>query len=162
MRVDVEGRVKAGQTEVEDLDDAGIGDDDVGGFEIAVDDSGGVRGGEPAGDLGGDGKSVFEAERAGGDLAVQGFAGDEFHGDEMNGLAIDHIGVNIEDRDNVGMAESGSSACFLHEAALALRIGDGGGRKDFERDLAIEASVEGAIDGSHAAFTQFLFNAVMP
>jgi hypothetical protein len=42
-----------GQAKVHNLGDAGLGDDDVGGFYVAMDDMGGVCGGKAASNLSG-------------------------------------------------------------------------------------------------------------
>ncbi len=55
------------EAEVEDFCSAAFGDQDVRGFYVAVDDTGGVSGVERVGDFDGDFEEAFEVERAVGD-----------------------------------------------------------------------------------------------
>ncbi len=71
----------AGEAEVEDLDQAAVGEHDVGGFEVAMEDAELMRGGESVGDLDAGGEDELEAGGAFGDDLVEGFAGDVLHDD---------------------------------------------------------------------------------
>ena len=75
------GAEAAGEAEVEDLDEAAVGEHDVGGLEVAMEDAEVVRGGEAVGDLDAGGEDELEAGRAFGDELVEGLAGDVLHDD---------------------------------------------------------------------------------
>ena len=68
-----------GQPEVQHLRRAGLGDNDVGGLQIAVDDSGGVRAGQRIGDLDGVAERFSQFEPVVRDQAVQRLAWNILH-----------------------------------------------------------------------------------
>ena len=71
----------SGQAEVEDLDQAAVGEHDVGGLQVAMEDAEPVRGGEAVGDLDAGGERELQAGRALGDHLVERLAGDVLHDD---------------------------------------------------------------------------------
>jgi hypothetical protein len=71
----------AGEAEVEDLDEAAVGEHDVGWLEVAMEDAELVRGGEAVGDLDSGGERELQAGPALGDDLVEGLAGDVLHDD---------------------------------------------------------------------------------
>ncbi len=91
-----------GEAEVGDFDLAGFGEEDVFGFDVAVDDAAVVGVLECVADLGDDGEGVVGGEGVGVEELAEGEAVDEFHGEEEDsgqwsvvsgqffGLATDH------------------------------------------------------------------------
>ena len=65
---------------------AAVGDENVGGLDVAMDDAFGVGGIEGIGDFDGDGEEGFDLDRAAGDAVLEGCAFEVLHGDE--GLAV--------------------------------------------------------------------------
>jgi hypothetical protein len=61
------GRSDFGETEIENFDVAALGDENVGGLDVAVDDAFGVRGIEGVRDLNGDVEETIEFDRLTGD-----------------------------------------------------------------------------------------------
>jgi hypothetical protein len=59
------------------------------------------------------------------------------------------------------MFECGSRARFADETLAPIAIGHQLGRQDFERDVAIETGVGGAIDDAHPASADLFDNFVM-
>ena len=53
-----------------------------------------------------------------------------------------------------GMIQGGKGLGLAFEAGDAIRIGRQPLRKDFDRDVAVELGIAGAIDLAHAAFAQ--------
>ncbi len=142
------GDVAFGEAEVEDLDQAGGRDHDVGGFQIAMGDAGGVGDGEGGGNL----AENFERGGSGAEreVVVESLAFDEFHGDEVD--AVDRvIGV---DGDDVGVIEGAGGGRFAGEAA-AIVFRDGVAGDYLEGNRAAELGVDGFIDGAHAALPKF-------
>ena len=88
-----------GEAEVEDFDGAVVGDDDVGGLDVAVDDAGGVGLAQAFGDLDGDAERFVEAQALAGDEGVEGFAGDVFHHQTVGAFVLE----DVVDGDDVGM-----------------------------------------------------------
>src|SRR5712692_3504816 len=73
---------------------------------------------------------------------------------------MDAVGfIDIVNRDDVGMIQSGSGLGFLREARSALGISELIRRQNFDRHKAIEACVPGLIDHTHPA--QFLEDLVV-
>ena len=72
----------AGQPEIHNFGHAAIGDDDVRGFNVAMDDMTGVRFGEPARYLTTDVESLRERERTAANLRRQRFTVVKSHDDE--------------------------------------------------------------------------------
>src|ERR1019366_7828593 len=85
----------AGQSEVEDLDPGGCGQHDVFGFEVAMDEAGGVRGGDAVGDLHGDLQKFADGDVAALHAVAEGLAIDQFADDvEDTGLGPDVVDGN--------------------------------------------------------------------
>jgi hypothetical protein len=147
------GRRGTGQTEIENLDVPGGGQEHVLRLEIAVHDALVVRGGQPAGDLRSDVDGFAGGERARRDSLAQRLALQQL-GDDVEpargGTALDgHAGV--EDREDVRVRQRGDDPGFLLEARDALLILDERVRQDLDGDVAIEPCVAGTIDLAHAA-----------
>jgi len=129
-----------GEAEIEDLGVAVAGDHDVVGFEIAMGDAAGVRGGEALGYLHGkiDGPPRGKRRR------------------DAQGLPIDQllnevVFADVEERDDVGVAEGGDGAGFLFKPLPPRgRCSDVGGQ-NLEGDVAAEAGVERLVDLAHAS-----------
>ena len=84
------GTEAAGEAEVEDLDEAAVGEHDVGGLEVAVEDAEVVGGGEAVGGLNAGGEDELEAGRAFGDELVEALAGDVLH-DDVGFFTVDRF-----------------------------------------------------------------------
>jgi hypothetical protein len=151
-----------GDAEVGDLQAPVRGDEEVGGFDVAVDDALGVGVVEAFGSL------AEELEDDGGsggaDLVEQGgesAPGDVLHGDEGDGFAGAHFGVaDLVDGDDVGMGEPAGGLGFalealLHVAALGF-VGDVVEFDGLEGDVAADDGVEAAVDDAHAAAAELL------
>ncbi len=135
------------EAEIEDFDAAVMGDHDVGGFEVAMDDALFVRGGERVGDSLGDFDDLRGRKATGVREAVERLAFDEFHGEEVDAFGF----FDREDGDDVRMIERGDGTGFALEASEAIGVGRGVGRENFEGDVPLEFYVGGAIDLAHAA-----------
>ena len=120
------------EAEVEDLDDAVLRDHDVLGLQVPVDDPGGVRLGEPVGDLAGDVEQAPRRQRPGLQDFPQGLPLDELHRDEDRGVG----GSDVVDRDDVGVIQAGGGARLLLEPLAPVGIGCKLRREHLDRDLA--------------------------
>ena len=146
-----------GEAEIENFGVAAAGDEDVGGFDVAMDDLLGVGGVEAVGDIDGEGKEEFEVHGTPADSVFQGLAVEKFHGDE--GFAI--VFADVVNGADVGMIERGRGFGFATEAFEGLGIvGDVVG-KEFQGNEAVEARVFGFINYAHSAATEFFENAVV-
>ena len=152
--------VDLGESEIENLDRPLRRDHDVRWLQVAMDDAGGVRGGERVGDLRAILEHVAQPQPLASNQLGQGAAGDVLHRDETGSLAVLLATINFVNRNNIGMIEGGSGAGFLDKPSLAIRIGHSGRRQNLDRDFAPQTRIDGAIDYSHPTGANLLFNPV--
>ena len=136
-----------GEAEVEDLHAAVVGDEDVLGLQVPVDDPLLVRGREAVDDL----------ERVVDRLARRELAARE---DRPERLALeqllDDVGralvrADVVDRGDVGMVQDARRLGLLLEPAQPVGVGGEGGGQDLDRHVAAQARVLRAIHLSHPA-----------
>ena len=141
-----------GQAEVENLGVAALGDEDVRGLDVAMDDSLGVRGVEGVGDLDGErraGCRVPAADRRSGASAWHAI--EILHGDE--GFAV--LLADVVNGADVGMVERGSGLRLALEAGQRLRIAGDFVGQELQGHEAVQARVLGFVDHTHAAAAEF-------
>ena len=68
--------------------------------------------------------------------------------------------ADVVERDDVGVIEGGGRPGFLLESRDAVRVRRHDRRQDLDRDFAMQARVVRPIDLAHAAFAQFIEDAV--
>ena len=136
-----------GEAKIEHLDAALVVDHDVGGLEVAMDDSLVVRGREGVGKRVADVDDLVGGQAVSGDDAVERLALDELHGEEVDAAGL----FNGVDGDNVGMVERGDGASLTLEAGEAVRVSGHGRRQHLDGYVAAQARVAGAKDLAHAA-----------
>jgi hypothetical protein len=133
------------QPEIEDLDAALGGDEDVFGLQIAVDDPLLVRRGEPVRDL----QRVLERfplrKRPFIETLPEGFSLEELHRDVRDVLVAPEV-VNSED---VRVRERRDRPGFSLEARERGRVGGEPLRQDLDRDVAFELGVPRSVDFAH-------------
>ena len=88
---------------------------------------------------------VGQRQTAGTDAAVERFAGQELHHDEVDAVVL----VDFIDGDDIGMIECGRGARLLDEPLTPVRVGHV--PDHLQRDRPIEARIDRAIDDAHAA-----------
>ncbi len=128
----------------------GFGHEDVGGFDIAMDDTLVVGVVERVGDLGEDGESIGKCELF--PTFEEAGALDFFHDEEVVG-AIDSEVVEAND---VFVDEAGEDLGFEPDLAgdfFFLEVFE-----QFDGDGASEDEIFGAINGAHSASTEFFFD----
>ena len=111
-------RALAGQAEVEDLDAAVAGQEDVLGLQVAVDDAFLVRGGQAEGDLAGDLDGACGRKRAVVEPLAQRLALEQL-GDGVS-EAVD--GAEVVDGQDVGVGERGDRLRLALEAGERRRV----------------------------------------
>ncbi len=146
-----------GQAEIENLGVAALGDEDVGGLDVAMDDALGMRGIEAVGNFEGEGDDSFVIQRLAADLVLQGQAIQKFHGDE--GLLA--VFADFVDGADIGMVESGSGAGLPAKAFESLRVARHLLGQKFQGDEAAEFGVFRFVDDAHAATAELLDDAVV-
>ncbi len=136
-----------GQTEVEDFGVATVGYENVGGFDVAMDDAFAVGGVEAVGHVDGEGEEAFEVHGAAVDGVLERLAVEKFHGDEGFVVGV----ADFVDGADIGMIEGGGGFGFAAEAFESLRIVGEGFRKKLESHKAIEECVLRFVDDAHSA-----------
>ena len=137
-----------GQAEIENLGLSVLGEHDVGGLQIAVDDAGPVRLAERRGNLLREPDGLQHREAAGRYSFGEGLALYILHGDEVV-AALFRV---VVDGDDVGVVEAGCRLRLADEAQAALLIGRHVRGEEFEREFPSEAGIERFVHGAHAAF----------
>ncbi len=151
------GRGHFRQAEIENLGVAALGDENVGGLDVAMDDVFAVRGIERIGDFDGQAEQHVHFERAPGDAVLEGQAVEVLHGDESLAIFL----ANIVNGADVGMVQGGSRLGLTAKTLQRLPVLGDVLREEFQGDEAIEAGVFGLIDDTHAATAKFLDDAVV-
>ena len=80
-----------------------------------------------------------------GERVAERFAGQQFH----DGIHHARGFAEIVDGQDVRMRERGDGPGFALESRARVGVGDDVGRKDFDRDMALELGVACAIDLTH-------------
>ena len=136
-----------GEPEVQNLREAVLGDHDVLGLQIAMDDAGVVCPSKPVGDLHREIEEPLHGERSGGQQIAQRLALDELHRD----VGKRARGADLVDRDDVGMVERRHRSGFLLEAPDPVGLGGHRLGQDLEGHVAAEPRVVRPVDLPHAA-----------
>ena len=142
-----------GEAEVEDLHHPVAGDDQVRRLDVAMDDAAAVGLGEAKGDLRGDIQRLLDAQRPALDLAAQGLAVVERHGEIE--AAVRRVS-ELQDGAEIGMVEAGRGARLLLEPLARPRIAGQLRGQEFEGDGAREPGVPSLVDHPHPATAEQL------
>lgn len=136
------------QAEVEDFEGPLLGEDEVTGFDVSVDDPLIVGIGESGGGLG---EELDDFVLGGGTLKVEamgeGDPFDEFHDQVMDGLEL----TGVESGHDIGVHEFGDGADFGVEAVDEFRVLGEAFGEDFDSDFALHGAMDSAEDVSHSA-----------
>ena len=144
-----------GQTEVQNLDVAVAGDEDVLGFDVAMDDALVVRSGQTAGDLTRVRQGGAPGQRAALHRVAQRPAFEQFADEKRRPRTGQAVGdtTDVVNRDDVRVIQPADRPGFLFEAPDAIGIGRERREQDLDGDVAIESRVAGPVDLSHSAST---------
>ena len=139
-------RQQAGQAEVDDLHLAVRAGHDVFGFDVSVDDTGGMGGRQRHGGLADESRQLV-GPRATCDQPAKCLAFDQLHDDERSSVVL----AQGMDRTDAGMVEGRCRAGFPQEPRQLI----GGARiiiaNQLDGDVAAQTGFAGLIDDSHAA-----------
>ena len=146
-----------GEAEVEDLRVSALGDEDVGGLDIAVHDAFGVGGVERVRNLDAQREQLLGFERAARDQVLERHAVEKFHGDEGSAFVL----ADVVNRADVRMIERGSGLCLALEAGQRLWIAGNLVGQEFQGDETMQARVFCLVDDTHAATAELFDDTVM-
>jgi hypothetical protein len=148
--VGVERRSQLGEAEVEDLDPAVSGQEEVLRLEVAVDDPLVMGGRETARDLGRVVEGSCRGEGTPPQPPPQGLAFEQLEDDEWCPVVL----ASVEDHEDVGMVQCARGLRLLREAPLTIGITQPVLVQDLDGDLAGEAGIAGAVDLAHPSRTE--------
>ena len=138
----------AGEAEVGDLDAAVVGEQDVLGLDVAMEDAGGVRGGERTEYRLDHGQCLRGRHRRFlADQVAHGEAGDVLHHQEERPVVV----TVVEDGDHVVMGEPGGGTRLALEPSYELVVVGEALVHDLDRHRAVQSEVDGLVDGRHPA-----------
>ena len=148
------GAHRLGETEVGDLDPAAVrlvGDQDVLGLHVAVDQPGPVGRGERRDDRLEQGQRPARRHRALlADHVAQGVPRDVLHDQEDGVLAVGGVVALVVDPDDVRVVEPRGGAGLPDEPLRELLVVTEPGVHHLHRDGAVEPGVGGFVDAGHA------------
>ncbi len=144
------GRERLGEAEVEHLHRAVAGELDVGGLQVAVDDTALVGVLEGLGDLAGDRQRLVERQRAARQPIGQGRALDQLHDQEAERRGRVRRLEGVEHGD-ARVVERGQDLGLALEAAQPVGVGGDRLGQHLDRHLAVEPRVARPVDLAHAA-----------
>jgi hypothetical protein len=143
--------------EIQNFGVAAVGDENVGGLDVAVDDALGVGGVERVGNFDAEIEKKLQIQGTSADGMFQRFAVETFHG--QVGLAVGFS--DVVDGANVGMIQRGGGARFATEALERLRVFGQFIGEEFQGDEAAEVGVLSLVHHTHAATAELFDDAVM-
>ena len=140
-------RGQLGEAEVQDLDDVLPRHHHVLGLQVAVDDSRGMRLGEPLGHLPADSQELLQRQRPGRQELAQIVPVDEFHRHPRHAVRR----ADVENGDDVGVAQRGGRAGLLLETLEPLLVCCEIRGKDLDRDVPAQPRVPRPVNLAHPA-----------
>src|SRR6185437_3625399 len=145
------------QAEIEDFGVSPLGNENVGGFDVSMNDASAMRRVEGVSDFDRDVENLLERKGSVTDALLESRAVEKFHGEET-ALAV---AANFINRADVRMIERGSGAGFAAKAFECVSVADEIIGKKFKRDEAAEVCVLSLVDNTHAPAADFFNNAVV-
>ena len=140
-----EVNVELGEAKIENFDGV-FGDHQVFWLEVAMDNAGFVGPGKSFGNLHGDSDDFADGKITGGEKFAQGFSFDEFQNEEIDAVLV----ADVVKGADIWMREAGDGAGFVIQAFAEIGLLGEALGKDFDRDVAAEASIESAVNFAHA------------
>ena len=134
-----------------------LSDKNIGGFDIAMNDSLAMRGVECIGNFDGQPEQYLVLDRLSADGVFERHAIQKLHRDKSAAVCLAYV-VN---RANVGMVESGGRLRFPLKARQRLGIAGYFLRQELERHKAMQPGVFGLVDNAHPAAAKLFHDAVV-
>ena len=147
FRIVAVGNEVLGEPEIEKFDEPAVGQEDVSGRDVAMDDPLLVRHGKRVCHLRRHVEESCERERSVTEACLECRPPKQFHRDET----LPRPFVDVEDRADVGMVERGREPRFALEPPDRIHILQETGRQELDRDSPGETRVLRFVDHAHAA-----------
>src|SRR5580704_1085472 len=135
---------------------APFGDENVSGFDVAMDNALGMCGVEAVGNFDGQGENSLVIQGLAGDEMFQGDAIEVLHGDERLVFVLSDV-VNGAD---IGMVESGGGTSFAPETFQRLRVLGYVIGKKLKRNETAQFGVLSLVNHPHTAATKLFEDAI--
>ena len=146
-----------GEAEIENLGVPALGDENVGGFNVAMDNPFGMRRVQRVGNLDAERQDRFQLHGTRPDHVLERDPIQEFHDEKGASIFL----ADVVNRADVGMIERGGGLGFASESFERLAVlGEFLGQK-LQGDKTAEARVFGFIDHAHATAAELLDDPVM-
>ena len=137
----------ASQAEVNDLDQAGGSEHDIGGLDVAMDNAAGMGFRQAGCHLRGDIDGFVGGERAAANTRGQREAVVEGH--DNKGLAVGSF-LDSMNHTDVGMIEGGGGAGLAQKSRFVALVGVEVGRQELESNSTLQAEIERTIHFAHS------------
>ena len=137
---------RLGETKIHELGTA-LGEHDVAGFQVAVNNAGAMRFDQRVGHLGCDFQDFVGRERLAGKAGVEGLALQILHDEEVDVA----LRTDVIKDTNIGMLQTGNGFGFALKAGAEFRIRVEVRGKNFDGDGAFQAGIPSTIHFTHAA-----------
>src|ERR1035437_7767042 len=145
------------QPEVENLGVTALGDEDVRGLDVPMDDASGMSGIERVGDVNRQTEQNIGVDGLSGDAILQRHPVQVLHGDERFPILFS----DIKDHANIGVIQRGGSLGLALKSGKYLRVASNILRQELEGDEAMQPSVLSLVHHTHPAAAQLLDDAVV-
>jgi len=132
-------------------------EEEVGGFEIAMNDGVIVCSDEALSELNRERKKLRFREKARGEAFAERPAGNVLHDEEVRAA----LRIEIVDGGDVGVIEFRQRAGFVVEATARGIIGESAGMEELDGDVTIEVRVPSKVNGTHAAAADLALDTVV-
>ena len=146
-----------GKPEVQNFGATALGDENVGGLDVAMNDSFTVCGVERVRNPNRQTHQDIRLDRVSGDAMLERRAFQKFHGDKRFAVLI----VNFVDRADVRMIQGRSRLGFALKAAEGLRVFGYVVRQELECHKAAEFQILSFVDHTHSAAAELFDDAVV-
>ena len=144
------------EAEIQDLDDAAIHQEEIGGLDVAMENAGAVRRIERIGDLDAEVDRLMDLDRPMRQQLAQGLPLEQLHHEVRSALVL----ADVVDRADIRVVQRGSGACFgakpLEGAGVHQIV-----RDELEGDGPAQANVFARVDDTHPPGAQLGGDAVV-
>ena len=137
------------EAEVEDFDNAVVGNHNIRRLKVAMDNARGMGAAEAFCDLDGYSEGFIQAQALAGNAGVKGLPSHVLHYQEVEAVLL----ADIVNGDDVGMIQRRGGLGLLNETFLPAFLRETLGPENFQRDEPVEAGVAGFPHLTHSSLT---------